>query len=195
MCHHHKDAAIRAAHRYSVILSVFDAETRAPETASGIVLTSHRGLLLVTAGHVLKRVLSLGGSGRLQIGADRFTLAGVPTSLISFSPLHDIAALRLDGPDLDAIGKEPLHFGEVASKRVAEGDLVAFVGYPGYWKRHTSENEFGLGSYEFFGPVRTVEPDQFSLLADSTYEIPPPARAPDTSRDGPGTTIETCITK
>ena len=165
-----KRAAINAAHRYSVVLSVFRVETRNPELATGILLDSPRGLLLVTAGHVVQRFLALGAPGRLQIGVHRFTLQSIASESVRFSGKHNVVAINLESSDLDAIRKDALPFNRVASLPVSEGDLVAFVGYPGYWQE-VRVNDVGLGSYEFFGPVRTVEPEQFSILIDTTYEI------------------------
>jgi hypothetical protein len=166
-----KRAAIATAHRYSVIVSVFSSVERIPEMASGIIVESRPGPVLVTAAHVLARFLSLGPNGRLQIGAHRFTLQSVSPTLIHFDRALDIATLALEPADLEPIGKEALPLSQIASTSVTEGTLVAFVGYPGQWKQPGKCEEVSLGYYEFFGPVRTVEPDQFSLLIDSTYEI------------------------
>jgi len=166
-----KQQAITAAHLYSVILSVFDSGERVPEMATGIVVGASDGPILITAGHVLHRFISLGTAGRLQLGDNRFTLQNVPVQLIRFSRFHDMGALKLELSDLLSIGKSVFPLNEIATSDVREGDLVAFVGYPGQWKQSQESGEVSLGSYEFFGPVRTVEPDQFSILVDSTYEI------------------------
>jgi hypothetical protein len=165
-----KQNAIQSAHRYSLILSVFEAVARVPEMASGILLNSPDGPVLITAGHVLQRFLDLGPNGRLQIGAHKFTVQGVPRELMKFSPNCDLAGLKLETEDLKSVGKDSLPLAQIRYSSVEEGELVAFVGYPGYWKEPRG-NQIGAGSYEFFGPVRTVEPHQFSILVDSTYEM------------------------
>jgi len=166
-----KQLAIATAHRYSVIVSVFDADERIPELATGSLIACAEGPVLVTAAHVLHRHLDLATAGRLQIGANRFTLHSLPEHLIHFSKTRDIAAVLLDEDDLPEIGKEPFPFPEIAASGVEGNDLVAFVGYPGQWKDLSRSPTVSLGFYEFFGPVRTVEDDQFSILVEPWYEF------------------------
>src|SRR5215470_7944396 len=111
-----KRAALNAAHRYSVVLSVFRVETRNPELATGILLDSPRGLLLVTAGHVVQRFLALGAPGRLQIGVHRFTLQSIASESVSFSYKHDIVALKLESSAFNTILKYTL-----TSNRIVPG--------------------------------------------------------------------------
>jgi hypothetical protein len=166
-----KQVAIATAHRHSVLVSVFDAGERIPELATGSLIAYAEGPVLVTAAHVLHRHLDLANAGRLQIGTNRFTLHSLPKHLIHFSETHDIAAVLLDEDDLPEIGKEPFSFSELAASPVKENDLVAFVGYPGQWKDLSRSPTIFIGSYEFFGPVRTVEDDQFSILVEPWYEF------------------------
>ncbi len=166
-----KGVAIATAHRYSVIVSVFDADERIPELATGSLIACAEGPVLVTAAHVLQRHLELAAKGRLQVGANRFTLHSLPECRIHFSKTRDIAAVLLEEGDLPEIGKEAFPFSEFAGSPVEERDLVAFVGYPGQWKDLSRSPSVSLGTYEFFGAVRTVEDDQFSLLVEPTYEF------------------------
>jgi hypothetical protein len=153
-------------------VSVSDSEARRPYVATRSCYVRYAGPpVLVTAYYVLQRFIDLGPSGRLQIGTHRFTLQGIPPDQMLLSQRHDLVALALDNDDLSAIGKEMLPATQIAYQRVVAGQLVAFVGFPGYWKEIRDGREVGLGSYEFFGPVRTIEPDQFSLLVEPSYEI------------------------
>jgi hypothetical protein len=166
-----KQVTIATAHRYSVIVSVFDSRELVPELATGLLIRITPGLVLVTAAHVVKRYLELGPHGRLQIGAHRFTLQNFPPELLRFSRDHDVASVILEENDLEPIGKDAIQLSQIASSPVAEGALVAFVGYPGQWKSPGIAPHVSLGYYEFYGPVRTVETDQFSILVEPRYEI------------------------
>jgi hypothetical protein len=165
------ETAIADAHRYSVVLTVYDDRIGEPALAAGILISFPTALKLVTAGHVVKHLLSLGGNGRLQLGTDGFTYESIPGHCITISRSHDLAAVTIHPSDSDRIGTDLLPFTRVAKLPVLESQWVAFVGYPGDWK-HLKQKAWGsMGSMEVVGPVRTAESDQFSILVDPSYKV------------------------
>jgi len=166
-----KSTTLEAANRYSVTLSVFDSVGRQPELATGAIVRTKAGACLITARHVIDRFLQLGHHGRLQIGRDRYVLSDIPVGQVSVGRTVDIASIQLTLEQAKETSQAILSWSEVGVDLVEEGTLVAFVGYPGSWKRMKSDASIGIGSYEFFGFVQTVERDQFSVRVDERHEI------------------------
>src|SRR5215203_4391374 len=166
-----KAATLEAANLYSLTLAVFDAVLREPELATGALVLTKGGPCLLTARHVINRFLQLGSQGRLQIGRDGYVFSSIPVERISLGRRIDIASIRLTIKEAEETGQPMLTWSDIRLDYVEEGTLVAFVGYPGSWKRQQPTGSIGIGSYEFFGFVQTVELDQFSVRVDEGQDF------------------------
>jgi hypothetical protein len=166
-----KAATLETANLYSLTLAVFDSVLREPELATGALVLTKGGPCLLTAGHVINRFLQLGSQGRLQIGREGHVFSRIPVERISIGRRIDIASIRLTLEEAKATELPILTWSDVRPDCVEEGTLVAFVGYPGSWKRQQPTGSIGIGSYEFFGFVQTVELDQFSVRIDDRHDF------------------------
>jgi hypothetical protein len=166
-----KATTLEAANLHSLTLAVFDSVLREPELATGALVFTEGGPCLLTARHVINRFLQLGNQGRLQIGRNGHVFSGIPSERISIGHRIDMASIRLTLKEAEATEQPMLTWSDVRLDCVEEGTLVAFVGYPGSWKRQQPTGSIGIGSYEFFGFVQTVELDQFSVRVDERHDF------------------------
>jgi hypothetical protein len=166
-----KAVTLKTANKYSITLAAFHSVERKPRLATGTIVQSKAGACLLTAGHVLRHLLELEDHGRLQIGRDQSVLDHVSPASMTIGRAVDIGCLRLSGSQVAQLALPVLPWDDVSREKVQQGVLVAFIGYPGCWKRERPDGVVGIGSYEFFGFVQTVENDQFSVRVDDTHEV------------------------
>ena len=166
------NGGIATAEKYALPILVFDAGKETINSATGSIIRTAKGAVLATAGHVIDEFLRLGEAGRMQIGGSGYVLKNVAPGRIVMSKDVDFGLIRLTDDDVaksrwSALPASSLHFGGVRKM-----DLVAYVGFPGCWRKVEPAKTMVVGRLFCAGAIETVELDQFSIRIDERrYEL------------------------
>ncbi|MFH6786301.1 MULTISPECIES: hypothetical protein [Methylobacterium] len=159
-------AGLETAQRYALPILVFDSAKQKVNTATGTIIRTAKGALMATAGHVIEEFVGLGDTGRMQIGGMGYVLKNISADRIKIARNVDFGVIHLT--DDDALGAKwsifpdsNLHF-----DGVQQMDLVAYVGFPGCWKKIESAKTMVMGRLFCVGAIETIEQDQFSIRID-----------------------------
>ncbi|WP_148047001.1 hypothetical protein [Pseudomonas fluorescens] len=159
------------AKKYSVPLLVFDAEKTKPQTATGLLLETQRGTVLVTSAHVFEGYLELKDAGRFQAGMRGKVIKNLKDR-IRLSKTQDVGFALLTDDEVAGTGFPVYPKSGVSQEPPQKLDLVAYSGFPGCWKEVLANIGMRLTALTCLAAVETVEDDQFSVRMDEErYEL------------------------